>query len=421
MRAPVRAAARALPPGTLPVGVGTVIAGIAAYGFLVLPAGTERLSPDQFAGVSALWFLLFTIAPGVFLPIEQETARAIAARRAAGEGARPVAVRSGLLALAIAAALVVATALAGPVLRDQLFGGDSVLLMAVFLAIAGFAPFYVMRGVLSGTDRFVGYSAMVGLDGVIRLVVVIGLVVAAVGDPGPYGLAIAVSPPVAAVIVYALSRPRLDPGPPREWREAGSAVGLLISAQIAAALLLNSVPLAAAALATEDQRSAAGRLSAAFVLARVPLFLFQAVQAALVPRLSALSAAGERLEFRSVVVRLSAALAGVSALGVLGAAAVGPPVVELLFGAEFAVDRIDIVLLAAGSGVLMMAVALSQALLADQRFRTIVAGYVAGVASFVVVAAAVSGLFLRVELGFLAAATVASSYFAYQVLGPGRR
>ena len=54
----------------------------------------------------------------------------------------------------------------------------------------------------------------------------------------------------------------------------------------------------------------------AVIIARIPLFLFQAVQAALLPKLSALASAGRFDEFRIGFRKLVAVVAGVGAVAV---------------------------------------------------------------------------------------------------------
>ena len=57
---------------------------------------------------------------------------------------------------------------------------------------------------------------------------------------------------------------------------------------------------------TEAEKDAAGRFLPGLVIARIPLFLFQAVQAALLPKLSALAGAGLHGSFRKGLWRLLA-------------------------------------------------------------------------------------------------------------------
>ena len=45
----------------------------------------------------SMWFATFALAPGFFLPLEQELGRALSYRRAADEGAHPVVRKIGSL------------------------------------------------------------------------------------------------------------------------------------------------------------------------------------------------------------------------------------------------------------------------------------------------------------------------------------
>ncbi len=60
------------------------------------------------------------------------------------------------------------------------------------------------------------------------------------------------------------------------------------------------------------------------LLARIPLFLFQAVQAALLPRLSRLAARGEIEEFRAGLRRLIVVVIAVGVVGIAGSFLLGP-------------------------------------------------------------------------------------------------
>ena len=70
------------------------------------------------------------------------------------------------------------------------------------------------------------------------------------------------------------------------------------------------------------------------LLARIPLFMFQAVQAALLPRLSRLAAKGELDEFRAGLRRLLIVVLAVGVVGTLGALVLGPFVIELVYDAD---------------------------------------------------------------------------------------
>src|SRR5205814_10299032 len=84
----VERARRMVPEGTFAVGAGLAISGITAYGFQIL--AFRGLSKPDYAALNALWVFVFVLAPGVFLPLEQEVGRAVSARRVRGVGGGPV-------------------------------------------------------------------------------------------------------------------------------------------------------------------------------------------------------------------------------------------------------------------------------------------------------------------------------------------
>jgi hypothetical protein len=91
-----------LPAGTTPIVLGLVINGLSTYGFLVL---THRAVGDEaYGGLAVLWALVYILGPGLFQPLEQELARATAARGSRGEGSAPVlhqAAKVGVIALSV--------------------------------------------------------------------------------------------------------------------------------------------------------------------------------------------------------------------------------------------------------------------------------------------------------------------------------
>src|SRR5262249_3516504 len=76
-----------LPTGTAAVGVGLIVAGMSAYGFLFI--ANKALSDAEYSPLGVLWSLVFLCGPGLFLPFEQEISRALAERRARGFGGAP--------------------------------------------------------------------------------------------------------------------------------------------------------------------------------------------------------------------------------------------------------------------------------------------------------------------------------------------
>lgn len=388
------------PEGAVPIGVGLMVLGITSYGFLVIAA--RALSPENYSSLSVLWALLFLAAPGLFLPLEQEVGRALAARRSRGVGGRPVVVRAavagGLAAVVLGTVLMAASS----AYLDRLFEGDALLMTALVIGIVGYFLEHLTRGTLSGNGRFSQYGLVVGSEGAIRLVACIALALVGSEAAGPFGLILGLAPFAAILIGLARSRDGLvSPGPEAPWSEMSSSLGYLLTGSLLSQGLINVGPLVVRLLAAPNEQALAGRFLAGLVIARVPLFLFQAVQAALLPKLSQLAAGGNHADFRWALKRLLSAVALIGAVGTLGAFAVGPWVVQLLFGREFVLGRVDLTYLASGSAAFMVALALAQALLALHSHARAALGWVIGSVIFVATVVFPASLLLRVERAYL--------------------
>lgn len=403
-------AANPLPEGTLSVGAGLVVNGIGAYAFLALSA--RQLGPEEFSPLSVLWALAFLAAPGLFLPLEQEVSRAVASRRARGEGALPVVRHAALIGGGLLAVVVLASVVTSGWLLERLFD-DQVLLLAGFvLALVGYCGAHLVRGLLSGNGCFADYAVYFGTEGLLRAGIGVGFLVVGVSAAGWYGLTVGIVPFVA--LAAALARPRqlLRPGPPSRAGELTTALGALLAASTFTALLLNAGPIAVELLATESESDEAGRFLAGLVIARVPLFLFQAVQASLLPRLALYAGGRHWVELAAALRRLVVAVVALGASATVVAWAIGPEVVRLFFGDEFALGHRDLALLALSSGTFMVAVALGQALIALGSAGRMALGWAAGVVAFAVVTALGDDLYLRVQLGLVAGTAVVAATLA---------
>jgi hypothetical protein len=108
---------------------------------------------------------------------------------------------------------------------------------------------------------------------------------------------------------------------------------------------------------------------------------------------------------------------GLGVLGTIAAATIGPFVGELLFGKDkFILGHRDLALLAAGSGLFILALTLAQGVIALRGYAAAAASWTAGIIAFVVVTLLGDDLFLRVELGFVAGTAVASATMGIALL-----
>jgi O-antigen/teichoic acid export membrane protein len=399
-----------LPVGTIPVAIGLGLAGLTQYGFLIVAA--RALGQARFAPLSVFWALLFVAGPGFFIPLEQETGRAIAARRVRGEGGRPIVERAAVIGTVLAVVLIIATlALAGPIDR-RVFDGDPALLAGLVGGFAAYLCEFLARGALAGNNRFGSYGVLIGGEGALRVVFAAILAVIGVKVAGPYGASMIVASFLAIALAIVGRRGLFRPGPPAAWSEVTNALGYLLIASIFTQLLLSVGAVAVQLLATPAQESAAGRFQLSRIVAYVPIFLFQAVQSALLPRLSALAAAGRHLEFRSLLFRLLLLVGCLGLVAVAGFTVFGPTLTRLLFGHGFELTNLDFALLSASCIGFMVTQVFGYALISLSAYRRVALGWAAGGIIFIAVAALGSQLFLRVELGLLCGAIASSALMA---------
>jgi O-antigen/teichoic acid export membrane protein len=419
---PRRALARAtsiLPRGSGTVGAWLLVTGLASYGFLTITG--RALGPERYGGLSALWALGFLLGPGACLPVEQEVSRALASRRARGIGGGPV-VRRAAIGTAILAAVLVGGALAaGPWLVSDLFDDQVLLLAGLVLLLAGYTLEYLVRGVLAGNARFGPYGLLLGAEAGSRLVAAIVLVAIGVATAGPYGIVLGVAPFVGVLVALRRRDGLVTPGPPAPWRELSRSFGWLLAGSLFAQALVNTGPILVQLLAPEHDDAATGQFLASLVIARIPVFLFQAVQAALLPRLAGHAGAGQVRDLRSETRRMIAGVSALCVVATLGAWLVGPTIVRKAFGADFALDSRDLALLAAASCIYLLGLTLSQALIALRQQPRVAIGWAFGIVVLVAVTLLGNDLLLRVELGFLAGAVSAAVAMGILLAGPMRR
>lgn len=393
--------------GAGPVAVGLMVAGLCTYAFLAV-AG-RSLGPSRFASVSALWGFVFILGPGVYTPLQQEVGRALAARRAEGVGGRDVVRKAGLAGGAVTVLLVAGTLAAGGWIVSTFFAGAWGLLFALVIALVGFWLSFLTRGVVSGLGRFERFGALLGGESAIRLAIALGLVLIGVEAPVPFGMAVAWAPFVAAgLVMFAGRRPRVAAGPPAPWRDLSRALGWLLASSLLSQLLVNAAILVVRALGGGSASSDAGRFLAALVIARVSLYLFQAVEAVLLPNLAVLVAEGRLVDYRAAMRRLVAIILVLIVVSTAAAFALGPFVVRAMFGPQFVVSRSTMAMLAAASAVYVLASAQSGALIAIGGHKWTAYGWGAACVAFTGVVIAIDDLFWRVEAAYLVGSVVAA-------------
>lgn len=397
-----------LPEGTLPVGLGLLINGISSYAFFKI--GQEALGKDDFKPIVALWFATFILAPGFFLPLEQEMGRALAHRRALRHGGRPVVRRVVPLGAVIATIVVAVVVSLSGIATREFFEGYGLVTVSLVLAFLCYAPAHLARGICSGQGRFAAYGVVMGADGLVRIIGCIVLWQSGVTNVGAYALVVALAPLSGVLVVAARGQLSTDDGPPAAWSEVTPNLGWLLIGSLMGAGLVNAGPIALDVLAKASQKDLVTRFGNGVLLSRIPLFLFQAVQAALLPRLARLAASGDLGEFRLGFRRLMIVVLAVGTLGTAGSFAVGPALLDIVY--DGGIGRRTLTMLALGSAVYMVALATAQAVIALHGHARVAMGWLTGMAVFLLGAWLSSDdLYLRVEIGLVASSAAALVVF----------
>src|SRR5262245_916 len=391
-----------VPEGTYAVGAGIAVGGLTGYVFLSLAFRqlTTVDSKVDYTAVFGLWVVLFTITPGFFQPLEQEVGRALAHRRAQGIGGGPLVKRAARLGGALALLAVVACVIAVVPLTTKWFDDNLLLWACLPIGIVAYFLGYLPRGTLSGNGRFGPYGLILGSEGVVRLVAVIGLIIVGTHAPGPYGLALAIPPFISLLIGLRGQHGLLVPGPTAPYSELSTALGYLLVGSVLCQALSYAAYIAAMVLHTPSQDNLVGDLAVGILIARIPILGFQAVQAALLPKLARLAGAGRDDEFRSSFRQLVLIVVAVGVVGVVAGFTAGHAVGQLLFGDKFVLSNRDVGLLALGSGAFILALTLAQALIALRSYAAATWSWVVGAIGAVLGAFTAHELILRSALSY---------------------
>lgn len=368
----------------LSVAVGLGVYGVAAWVFTAI--GGRALGPDAFAPLGVLWTLLNAFGIGLFLPFEQELSRTTASRRVRGLGnAGAVRVVLAVAGVLFAAVLLICL-VSWPAQTSRLFHGDVTLVPLLIGALLGMAVAYIARGLLSGQGRYANYGAQFVVDGLLRIAGAGGLAITGVRQVWAYGLVLVIAPLVAVAVTTPRRSALVVPSDPEPAGPIRRAMVQLIIASVASQLLANAGALIVQLRATPAEATESGQFVAALVIARLPVFVFSAVQAVLLPGLASLAGKRDVAGFRRRLVLVTGATAAIGLVGTLVIGVWGDVLVPLFFGDAFGVGRTVVTLLALSGALFMLAQLAAQALLALSGERAALIGWVAGVAALIATA-----------------------------------
>jgi O-antigen/teichoic acid export membrane protein len=434
--------------GAAVLSVGIGVTGLITYAYFAL--ASHSLSESDYGEITLLWSAVFVTVSVLYRPVEQLLSRTIADRAARGRrGNAPLRVAATIqLALGVVFA-VAALALRGPI-QDDLFGGSATLYWVLIVTVLAYAVSYFARGFLAGSHRFGLYGGLVFMEAVSRCLFALAVAVGIASGQSVVAMGIAAAPIVSlAVVPWALGKriaagpevgsgaedggerpPALssaeeaearlldeaaagEPGGEPEFtlaHGAGFATAVL-AIMVAEQTFLNAGPLIVKATTDGPEGAAlAGFTFNVLLIARAPLQLFQAIQTSILPHLTRLRAGGESDPFRRSVNVTLIAIAGFAGCVALVMLAIGPWLMDLVFGGDLAYHRFGLVLISLGMGLYLAAATLNQALLARAHARAACACWLAAAAAYVgfLLLPGFDDRVLQVEIGYAGAALVLS-------------
>jgi len=395
----------------LSVGIG--VTGVITFGYFALASHT--LTGGEYGHITLLWSAVFITVSVLYRPVEQLLSRTIADRDARGLAGNDHLRVAATIQLGLAALFaVVALVLRGPI-EDELLGGSSSLYTILIVAVLAYAASYFARGFLAGHHRFGLYGGLVLMEAGSRFLFALAVAVSIAEGETAVALGIGAAPIVSlAVVPWALGR-RLRAQPPVTEAEEEGAFTLAHGSGFAVAVLLimlseqtflNAGPLLVKANEGAQGAALAGFTFNVLLIARAPLQLFQAIQTSILPHLTRLRASGETDPFRRSVNLTLTAIAGFAGCVALVMLALGPWLMDLVFGGDFDYGRGGLVLVSIGMGLYLSAATLNQALLAHGRARQSCLAWVGCAAAFALflLLADFDDRVLQVEAAFVGAA-----------------
>ena len=416
--APVAAVDYGKTAGFLSIGVG--LTGLITYAYFFI--ASHELSKPDYGEIALLWSAVFITVSTLYRPIDQLLSRHVSEQLARGESpSEPMRVAAKIQLVLAAGFAVLALAFKEP-LQDDLLKGNETLYWIGFAAILGYAASYYARGYLAGIRNFALFSVLILTESIFRTSFAVLVAVGLLSGQSAVAMGIVAAPCLSLLVVplaFRRREARARSAGSEELKGEGAAPAFSLAhgtgfalavllIMLAEQTFLNAGPLL---IGASSGAAAAGFIFNVLMIARAPLQLFQAVGTSLLPHLTTLHhTEGEESEraFHHSVTLVLAAVAGFTALVALTVLVAGPELMQLAWSDKFTYPRQDLLIVTAGMGLYLSAVALNAAALAQGQVRRASIRWVLCAVLFVAwnLVPLVDDEFLRTEVGFTAAAAL---------------
>lgn len=299
---------------------------VSAANYLLNFALARLLDPAEF-GDATLAITLVLSAAVVAATLQLVASKSIAADPESIEGVRRTLVRLALVAGGIAVAGLGGGAW---IIADALSVSSPWMLVIIALGLPVYFVQAVHRGALQGQLRFGRLALTYGVEAAVRVLVVLGLVVAGLGVVGA-SVGILLSFVASAVIARARGKGRAPAPAPIPWASLQATVVIAVTLLVGQTLMNNADLVIAKAVLDAPT---AGIYAAAAVLGRSVFFVSWSVVHVVFPVIASVSStASQRLRAALTAVAIIVAVGGV---GVAIAARAGDDLMRLIFGDDYA-------------------------------------------------------------------------------------
>ena len=404
------------------LGSATAISGLGSYLVLILAA--RGLDDVDYSAFAAFWSISVVLGLGFYFPIEQETARELA-------GSRDKHVRRILPGMA-ATTLIVTASVAVSLLLMLLppFRGfmPTELVLVSILCLVSYGLQFPVRGVLSGLRSTNRYSAIVGLEGLFRILLPMAVLLSGASSPAAFALAVALSTAfsvIPAISIMLFRRKPLEARATAQEPPSGSARFVrralrLVAAALSIQLLLNSAVLIARGTGSADPLLA-GQILACLAMARIPIFGYQVLQVLYLPRVAAHHRAGRSPQVRRLIITALAITTAVAIVDVVVIAFAGEWIIGLLFGDSLVATLDARLLISLGVAVYMIAIVLSDTAVAIGLHGLVMRAWLVSAAIGLGVLAVTPGTYLSATLPLICGSLAAVAQLAIGLGGARKR
>jgi O-antigen/teichoic acid export membrane protein len=348
------------------VGLALLISNV--LGYLLLARIGRWLPANEFAVFLSTWGVIFGLGSALSI-VEQEVSRQSAAAATKGERTGQSAVRVTVLAGLLICTFSIGLALSP--LRGGLYDGKWLIAVLTCIATVGFGPQFFVRGLLLGHTRIRSYSAILVVEPAVRVLAATFIAVA-MTEHHLVLLVLAVTSGSFAWVGFLFAArglvdttTRAEPWLVLIWR-----VVSLCSAAGLSACLITGYP--AVVTAVVGDTAGLATLFTIITASRVPLVIAAPVLALAVPVVVRVVAAGGTRQIHEYLKRGGVALVAAASICGVGGALLGPLAIRLLFGSQYPAEPLMVSLVLSSSVFIAGVVLTTSALLALQRYGTVV-------------------------------------------------